>query len=253
MFLRFLIVLFSLPSLSLGEGFSFKKYDIGVGGMAYSVLYKRGIVTYGGSQFLPLYFVERKDLGLLLAGTSLYYSTYFSEQFLFRGRINFNSTPDDPFLVTQEEREARVVRERTSEFDLTIEYQIPGESFVRILLSQDLKAHLGHYFEVRARWGIVDLYRAAGERPLANLGVFSALGYGDHQHNAYLYGPGAGHSSVNNIEYGVSVTSPKVIDAFWPTFRVSRFELVGNDNLKGGYVQEASGWAVEALAAFALF
>ncbi len=227
------------------------EFHVALGGQAESQIYKRGIITYGGSQALPIYAITLFNPDLILAGSALYYKRQFFNKNLFiRTRLNFDSTNDSPLYLTSEKKDDRIRRESTAEFDLFLEYLFPNESFLRLNVSQDLIAHKGHYLELRGRLALFDWLKNPGEKALIQPGLFFAAGYGDSKHNEYFYGAGANTSSFNNIEYGLSVTSPKVIDLFWPTFTISRFNLLGENNKNGSYVQEKNGWAVQALFAF---
>ncbi len=231
--------------------FAKEKFQVALGLQADSLIYKRGIITYEGPQAFPIYAVSLFHPDLILAGSALYYKQrVLYENLYFRTRLNVNSTNDTPLYFTTEKEEDRIRREDTTELDLFLEYLMPNESFLRLNLSQDLVAHKGHYLELRARLGLLNLIKNEGERALIQAGLFVAAGYGDQRHNEYFYGQGANKSGVNNIEYGISVVSPKVIDLFWPTFTISRFHLLGEENKNGSFVQELKGWSAQALFAF---
>ena len=246
-----LICVFSVESKSF---FSKDDFKVALGAQADSLIYKRGIITYEGPQAFPIYAVSLFHPDLILAGSALYYKQkILSENLFFRTRLNIDSTNDTPLYFTTEEESERVRRESTAEFDFFLEYLMPSESFIRFNFSQDLVAHKGQYLELRGRLGLFDIIKNEGERALVQAGVFVAAGFGDQRHNEYFYGQGAAASGFNKVEYGISVVSPKVIDLFWPTFTISRFHLVGDNNKNGSFVQEQNGWSVQALMAFQIW
>ena len=244
----FLILLLFSSGLLASEGPK-RGFSAAVGIQAKSLLHKRGIVTYGSHQIVPIYSLQLYYPELLLAGSAIYYKLSMSDETLLRARINFNATEDDPLYSTQESKHERVKRRETTEFDLFIEKYFKDDSFLRTQFSRDLNAHEGYYFEFFGRLSLVDLMTPTESKPLVDVGIFSSVGYGSSAHNQYLYGQGADGDSWNNIEYGISVTSPKVIDSFWPTFQLSEFQILG-DNKNGSYLRETKAIAVEFLAAF---
>ncbi len=247
-----IIILGSILHMSAAQGafFSTKDFNVALGVQGNSLLYKRGIVTYEGYQIVPIYTVELFNPKLSMAGGALYYKHELSKNLLLRTRLNFDSTLDEPLYKTLEDEGARIRRESTTELDVYLEYTVINDSFFRFLISQDVVAHKGHYFELRGRLALLDLYKKTLQKPLIQLGIFSSIGYGSSEHNGYLYGSGAHTSGFNNLEYGISITSPKVIEQFWPTFKITRFHVLGDNNKEGSYVQETKGWSVEALMAF---
>ncbi len=230
----------------------FKKEELhaAVGVQASSLLYKRGIITYNSYQVVPIYAVHLFNPDLLIAGSALYYKFNFHNNFFLRSRLNVDSTLDKPLYYTKEEEQDRVRRETTSELDLYLEYLSEKGSYFRFQLSQDLSAHEGRYYELRGRVPVANLYVNSKNRALIQPGVFAAIGYGDSKHNKYLYGTIPNHSGLNNIEYGVTITSPSVIDVFWPTLKFTRFQILGDENKRGSFVKESDGYQIEVLAAF---
>lgn len=246
--------LFVTNPVSAEDFFSKEDFSIAVGGQADSQIHKRGIITYGGYQALPVFAVTLFNPDLILAGSTLYYKhELIEDQLYIRTRFNIDATGDEPLYFTSEDEDDRVRRETTAEFDFYLEYLFPNESFLRLNLSQDLVAHKGSYIELRARLALYDFLKEPGGKALIQPGLFVAAGYGDASHNEYFYGLGADVSGFNNIEYGLSVTSPKVIDLFWPTFQVTHFQLLGDQNKNGSFVQENDGWSVQLLFAFKVY
>jgi hypothetical protein len=247
-----LLILLSASVVS-AEAFSTKHLQGAVGFQAASLLHKRGIITYEGWQALPLISVQLFHPDWLIAGSALYYTNHFSQNWILRGRLNIDATGDSPLYETGEKEIDRVRRETTSELDIYLEYRTLGQSFVRLQYSQDLMAHKGYYAELYGRVALIDFLEQDNGRALLQPGFFAAVGGGNSTHNQYLYGAGADGLGLNNIEFGLSVTSPSVIDVFWPTLQISHFQILGDGNRHGAFVQEQSGWSAQLLAAFRVF
>ena len=245
------ILLFFLSPSVHASYFQAKNFNVALGLQYDSLLQKRGIITYEGFQVLPIYSVSLFNPNLLLAGSSLYWFLPIKKdvsRFLFR--LNADSTGDEPLYYTEEEEDERVRRETTSEFDLFYEHQLFSWFNARLEISQDIQAHSGLYAEIQTRLSFFEfsVSRKANIRP----NLFFSAGGGSQDHNEYLYGENSGDGEVTNIQYGLFLTSPKVIDPFWPTLKVVRFELVG-DARGGSFVREKDGWQYELLFAFQVF
>lgn len=248
-FKRLILILILASSSVYADSFSTKHFSAAVGFQANSLLYKRGIITYEGYQVFPIYSVQLFYPNLLLAGSALYYKIPLSsDSFFLRTRLNFDATNDEPLYITEEEEEDRIRRDTTNEFDLFLEKHFEDNSFIRFQFSKDLVAHHGSYYEVYGRLSLFNLVGASNKGSLLDLGVFASVGYGDEKHNEYLYGIGADKDSLNNLEYGITLTSPRAIDSFWPTLKISSFQIL-EDNKHGSFVQETSGVSAEVLAA----
>jgi hypothetical protein len=246
-----LCVLFHTP---FAEASWAKKYklDLAIGMQFNSINHKRGIVTYGGNQATPILSISLFTPNLLLAGSALYYKQYlYGKNIYLRSRINFNSTPDEPLYYTTEAEDERVKRDKTNEFDLYLEFLSDEYYYFRLQSSFDLTAHHGKYLEAYFHIPLksIKLKRKSSDMLL---GAFASVGTGDKRHNQYLYGQGAASSGLSNTEYGLTLRSPKIIDFFWNTFKLSRFELLDRKNQDGSFVDETAGWSVEALLAFGL-
>ncbi|MAZ49804.1 MAG: hypothetical protein CME65_14675 [Halobacteriovoraceae bacterium] len=225
-----------------------EKLQVAAGIQYRSLLYKRGIITYEGFQATPIYSVNYENSSFLLAGSSLFYKRGFNRNWSFRTRLNIDSTEDNPLYITEEKEEERVRRDETSEWDSYFEYLTERGHYFRFQFSQDLQAHNGSYIELRGRIALADYLKKGQAQPLIQPAVFAALGAGSKEHNEYFYGSDS--AGLNNIEYGFLITSPKVIDVFWPTLKITRFEILGEDNRAGNLVQEKDGFSFEALMAF---
>ena len=121
------------------------------------------------------------------------------------------------------------------------------------MFSQDLKAHKGFYTEIYSHIALIDFFKNDKGQILVQPGVFISLGGGNQEHNRYLYGEGASHFRATNVQYGLSILSLGAIDEFWPTLRVSRFEILGDSNRTASYVEETQGWQAELLFAFKVY
>jgi hypothetical protein len=239
----------SLASASWTEKY---KIDLAIGLQFNTVLQKRGIITYGGNQLIPIYSLSLFTPNLLLAGSALYYKHYLLDKSLYiRSRINFNSTSDEPLYYTSEEEDERVRRDKTNELDLYLEYVSDNYYYFRFQSTLDLKAHHGKYLEAYLHVPL-KTFTFSKKKNEVLLGSFTSIGTGDKRHNEYLYGKGASSSGLNNIEYGLTLRSPKVIDFFWNTLKVSRFEILDKKNQEASFVKESAGWTLEALIAFGI-
>jgi hypothetical protein len=250
--LLFFVFTFSL-STSPAEDFSSEHFKVAVGAQLQSLLQKRGMITYKGPQLVPVLAVQLFHPDWLLTGSALYYQKFLSAHWILRSRLNNNATADDPLLITSEEREDRVRREKTLEWDFYLEYRTSGQSFVRLQYSQDLMAHQGFFTELVARAALFDFFKKGAQGSLLQPGVFASVGAGNSAHNQYLYGAGADRFGLSTVEYGLWLGSPAVIDVFWPTLKVSHFQILGDGNRGASFVQERSGWEVSLLFAFAIF
>ena len=246
--LKLIITLF-LINTAYADFFSTKDFSASLGLQGKTLNHKRGIITYGGNQVSPIVVATLFNPNLMIAGTSLYYTQKFSNnQFIVRSRIKTNATGDTPLNYTSEEEDERVRRDKTNEFDFYLEYQTKNFTYFRYQVSIDLVAHNGTYHELYTHFPIYNI-----KDGLFLLGAFASAGVGDLKHNEYLYGEGAAGNSINNVEYGLTIRSPKVIDMFWPTFRVSRFQIIDEKNQNASFVKEKSGVNAEALMAFKIW
>lgn len=225
------------------------KFPAAVGVQAKGLLYKRGMTTYEGVQIGPIFSMQLYFEDLLLAGSAIYYKYKVSKNFVLRTRLNFNATDDEANFPEEIDSNRNGKRRNTTELDLYVERYFHDDSFLRFQISKDLVAHHGLYSELFGRLSVLEVLKHKNGYSLLNLGLFALIGHGEKSHNVYLYGDGAASASFNNFEYGISITSPAVIDSFWPTLKVSQFQILG-DNLAGSYVDEGKGISVELLAAF---
>ncbi len=249
MLLLFSTLLLALTPKGEAASFSTDNFKLIVGGQTKSLLMKRGIITYEGFQAAPIIGVQLFHPDWLLTASTLYYNTALSEHWVFRSRLNFNAAEDDPLFITSEPEDARVRRQKTTEWDLFLEYRWQDQSFIRWQYSQDLVAHKGYHTELMARFSVYDFLNNDNGVPLIQPGLFAKIGFGNSSHNQYLYGEGADASSTNFTEYGLWLASPSVIDPFWPTLTISKFQTLGSGNRTAAYVQETEGWQATALFA----
>lgn len=219
-------------------------FEFSLGAQSSSLLYKRGIITHKGFHLAPFISINVPKWNLLFAGSSLYHKLEFTEKFHLRSQLHFNSTNDEPLFYVNEKEEDRIRRDETNELNLFFQYDFTKSSYARIQYSKDLKAHKGNYFEFEGR---IDFFN--NDKGFLNPGLFASIGHGDDKHNEYLYGLGA-NGSVSNYEYGFSIVSPRAIESFWPTLKITRFHILGDENKKAAYVKEVKGFSIEALVAF---
>ena len=156
-----------------------------------------------------------------------------NERFLFRSRLHSDSTLDQPLYFTEEEKEnERIRRETTNELDLFLEYRFEQRGELAFMASQDLSAHQGTYAETSGRL---------------------VLGNFIPKNNSYLYGEEASDTGLTNYSVGFSISSPAVIDIFYPVVKITYSEIIGDKNRAASYVKERSHWQALALFAFRIF
>ncbi len=248
----FLTVLLLINNSWAEDFFKTIDFSAALGAQATSSLNKRGIITYGSFQAFPIYAVNLFNPNLMLAGSALYYKYQYNSNLVFRTRVNFDATNDDPLYETSEAKNKRVKREQTTEIDFYAEYIFSNHSYLRFNVSKDIAEAKGFFVDALARVSLFDPFVKGKYAELFDIGLYIASGYGDKKHNRYLYGLGSNKSEMTYYEYGLSVTSPKAIEHFWPTLRIYQSKLLGNARL-GSYVLEKEFTTVEALFAFKVF
>jgi hypothetical protein len=242
-----LTIIFCFTTHAYADYFSKKDFHLAIGAQGSSLVYKRGIITYEGYQIIPIYSLNLFREDLFIAGSALYSNVKFTENFRVLSRFNANATKDEPAYYTTEKENDRVRREKTNEIDLFFQYDFNHSTYLRLEYSKDISAHHGQYSAMHFRYDL----RNTDAPTLIQPGLFVSAGFADKSHNEYLYGTGAS-SGFNNIEYGFSITSPKAIDNFWPTLKLTHFEILG-DNKDASFVEEKSGLSIEFLFAKKVF
>lgn len=237
------LILLLVVSSSL-FAFSKKDLSLALGAQASSLTYKRGIITHKGYQVVPIFALNLFSEDLFIAGSGLYYKMNLTKNLNFMTRLNLNSTNDRPLFYSNEDEVDRVRREKTNELDFFVQYDFSFASYIRLDYSKDLTAHKGQYVALKLRYDLIN----SKSKELIEPGIFVSAGHGDKEHNDYLYGEGA-KSGMNNVEYGVSITSTKAIANFWPTLKITEFQILGDENKKASFVQETKGFSIEALFA----
>jgi hypothetical protein len=119
-----------LPLFANAKFFKAKDIRASLGAQYSSLLQKRGIITYDSYQLVPIYALQLGNPDLLLAGSALYYTPRLSKHQLLRLRLNVDSTLDQPLYYTDEDKDERVRRESTSEFDIF--YELQSEAGLRL-------------------------------------------------------------------------------------------------------------------------
>jgi len=247
-----LISLLLSLTISIAQADFFNKKDLtaAIGLQSDSLLHKRGIVTYGSYQVFPIFSITLFNPDLSLAGSAIYYKyRLLGKKIILRTRLNIGSTPDRPLYYTDEEEDERVRRDETSELDFFLEYQNEDNYYVRFQSSTDVAENNGQYFELYGHIPLYNFSKGKRSESLIQLGAFVSVGYGDLKHNEYLYGVDASDWSINNAEYGFSISSPKALEMFWPTLKFSRFQILNDDNRSASFVKEKDGWNIELLVA----
>ena len=197
--------LFSLTS-------SASEWKVALGGIATTQNVKRGMITYKGYQVVPIYSVEKEGSPFMLAGTSFYYRKEVKENIFLRSRIRFNATGDRPSYFTETDEDETIKRDRSTEWDIFLEH-LTKDHYYRLEVSRDLTSHRSNYYELHLRQAIYN-YERPGMKAVIQPSIFASVGYGDRDHNQYLYGSSA-VSGLNNYELGVIIASPNVIDPFF--------------------------------------
>lgn len=245
---------FSLTSHCADLDLSWDKVHGAIGAEYFSNMSKRGIITYGGQQLIPIYSLDLGSPDLQLVGSAITFRTPLKdENWLFRSRLYFDSTLDQPLYFTEEEKkEDRVRREITHELDLFLEYRFQQRGELTLMISQDLSAHSGTYGEISGRL-VLGNFLPKNNSSLLQPALFATLGGGTQNHNSYLYGEGASGLSLTNYSVGLSISSPAVIDIFYPVVKITYFKVLGDENRSASHVKERSGWQALALFAFRVF
>ncbi len=235
--------------------FSWSKVQGAAGVEYFSNTYKRGILTYGSGQLIPIYSIDLGTPDIQFAGSSFTFRSFLiDDKLLFRSRIFFDSTFDQPLYFSAEKENDRVRREATNELDLFLEYRFRHRGELTLMLSQDLTAHSGTYAEFGFRAILANL-KPKNNSFLIQPAFFASIGGGNTAHNKYFYGDGASDWSFSNYSMGFSISSPAVIDILYPVLKITYFGLLGDDNQTASYVKkgETTGWNVIALVAFRVF
>lgn len=191
-------------------------WRLSVGAAYVNQISKRGLITYGSDQFLPVISLNLGSPRFFLSGTSLNYKMTPLESLILRLRLNPNSTYDTPFYQSKEDINDRPKRQRTTEFDFFWEWAVGKHLEINGGLSQDLSAHKGQFLDVGARFILGVFYQG-----LIEPAFFVNFGQGTETHNQYLYGPAAkGGKAVQSV--GFSVAFPTKVDAFYPILKITR-------------------------------
>lgn len=236
-----------ISNIALAD-FSKDNLVIAVGAKAESVLTKRGLITYGSKQIIPIFAIDLINPNLQFIGSSLFYKYNFSENLNLRLRYNFNASNDTPLYETSENEDKRIEREKTQEIDTMLEYE-SNSIYSRIIYSKDIVEHNGAFIDTHIRYALFE--NKIGKKNLnLKTNIFFEAGYGDHKHNEYLYGND--ESGVTYQSYGINLSTPEVIDSFWPVIQIEHFELL-NSAIDGIYVDEKSGYKFSALMAFKIW
>jgi hypothetical protein len=226
--------------------FSKDNLVIAIGAKVESILTKRGLITYGSEQVIPIFAIDIFSPDLQLIGSGLYYKYQFSNtKFNYRFRYNFNATNDSPLYESSEADDKRIEREQTSEIDNMFEFETKNH-YTRILFSKDIIEHMGLFTELHIRQRFYE-HKIGKKNLVLKYNLFYETGHGDNKHNNYLYG--INKSDITYHSYGINLSTPEVIDSFWPVIQFERFELL-NSARDGVYVDEKAGYKFSALMAF---
>jgi len=244
----------SSDGLAQEGSFSSKNFKVAIGGEYLSLLAKRGVVTYGSYQIIPIYAVDVFHPDLQIVGSSLNYKmAWDGDKYLVRFRYSHNAAGDRPLYETAEKETQRVRRTRTAEVESFFEYTLLPWAELHFSVSQDISVHRGTHGSFGTRL-ILGNYWMKGERPMIQPAIFLEGGLASKSHNQYFYGEGA-RGGLSNYSVGFSVSSPAVIDRFYPVLRVSRAGILGKENRSASFIRssERSHWQIIALGAFRIW
>lgn len=241
------LFLTSLGSNARAE-FSKDKFAVAVGAEYLSQLDRRGVVTYGSYQLIPIFAVDLFHPSLQLVGSTLNWRDQISESVLYRIRLNLDAANDTPLYYTGEKEESRVRRKVSSELEFFAE--VTPVSFIETTLNAG--TGLGGYSGLFAEGSLrlkLGRYFERGKGFLAEPAITASVGGGSNEHNLYYYGPGSA-PGLSYATVGISVASPGIIDHFYPWFKVYRSTLLGA-NRDAQYVktEEREHWTFLVLGA----
>lgn len=247
--------LVSTPSTAKASFFSKEDLVVALGVEYVSLLERRGMVVYDGYQIFPIYSVDLFNPNLQLVGSSLNYRWRSENQGLtLRSRLNFDATNDSPLYETAEKEADRIRRKTTNEIEGFLEWRAFSQLELNANISQDIGAHGGTHGELGTRIILGNFYKREGRGAMIQPAFFGYLGAATKNYNDYLYGLGA-EGGISHYAYGFSISSPAVIDTFYPVFKVTRFGLIGDGNRSASFVraEERDSWQILALAAFRIW
>jgi hypothetical protein len=250
-FLSMFIFLTSVSSTSFAA-FSRDKFTVAVGAEYLSQLDRRGVVTYGSYQVIPIYAIDLFHPSLQLIGSTLNWRQQISDSALYRLRLNFDAANDLPLYYTGENESSRVRRTTASEFETFVEYN--PVSFIETTLNvgsgfggysglfgeSSIRLKLGKYFE-------------RGKGSLVEPALTASVGGGSDEHNRYYYGTGS-QAGLSYATFGFSIASPGIIDHFYPWLKVYRSTLLGA-NRDAAYIKpgEREHWTFLILGAIKIW
>ena len=250
--MRNLLLIFCV-SFSLNahaDFFQKKDFKLSLGIQGRSLLYKRGMLLYSGVQPIPILAVDVFNPNLIFTLGKIYF-----KQPLIKDRLNLrlnlamNAIGDKPLIKSAAEENSYPEREKSTELECYIEYIFEGGSFSRLSIHRDFTTHKSNYYEAGFNINLSSLIGPSEKKGMWQPGAFINLGHGDGKHNEFLYGEGANVASLNNLEYGLIIHSPKVIDIFWPTVKLTSFQILGDENKSGSLVQKTRQFSFEFLIA----
>lgn len=243
-----------MTSTPIAEAAFFQKKDFAValGAEYISLLERRGMIVYEGYQLFPIYSVDLFNPDFQLVGSTLNYRWRSEDRRLtFRSRLNLDSTNDSPLYETSEKEKDRIRRSTTSEIEGHVEWYAFQQLELSGNIGQDIGAHGGTHAEITTRVIVGNFWRKENGGAMIQPAFFGTLGGATESHNRYLYGTGA-EGGLSHYAYGFSISSPAVIDTFYPVLKITRFGLLGDSNRSASLVRsdEKEGWQALVLAAF---
>jgi outer membrane scaffolding protein for murein synthesis (MipA/OmpV family) len=252
------ILLLALLALvpAKGQASFFDKNELSgaLGGQYMSLIERRGIIVYDGYQAFPIYSVNLWNPNLQLVGSTLNYRwSLLEDTLVLRARANFDATNDEPLYETDEKEEDRIRRKTTNEVEGFVEWRAAKLLELNANISQDVGAHGGTHAEIGTRI-ILGEYIKKNKSYMIQPALFASIGAASKDYNEYLYGSGA-VSGVSHYSAGFSISTPAVIDYFYPVFKATWFGLIDSENRNASYVRknEKDSFQILALFAFKVF
>lgn len=227
--LKFLTILFTLATFlsNARAEFATKNFAVAVGAEYFSQLDRRGIVTYGSYQLIPIFAVDLFHPSLQLVGSTLNWRQQISDSALYRLRLNFDAANDVPLYYTGEKEAERVRRTTSSEAEFFLEYTPFSFLETTVNVGTGFGGYSGLYSEASVRLKL-GRYLERGKGFLIEPAITASVGGGSDEHNRYYYGAGSS-PGLSYTTVGISVASPGIIDHFYPWLKIYRSTLLGSN------------------------
>lgn len=218
----------------------------------------RGARFYDALTTSPVVYLGAFDRRLEFFGNSLEFNDFLLDGIL-RGRTKVSFFGDEPAVVYGQPKGFRNSRETALELTQTLQWFIPD--WDRYLgqwdfsIAKEIKEHFGVYLETTARLNLHKFHLSDGVTKLIPQ-AFVRFGFGDGQHNRYLYGqlaPGSGGAGLNHFAVGFMVVAPPTIDPHYPILELGYYRILGDFRNGLLVVDKPQGIALTATFAMQVF